>query len=124
MSDTPGASVSAVENPHTDDITKAWSAVDAAQERFDDNADEVDRVKSKVKRAEADVTSAKDALADARVAQAARKEAIDAAKVELAAAEKVDPELAATVRARRKVASDKSVAELEDRLARMKQRGN
>ena len=121
MSDTQArhAGVITIENPHQDEVTKAWSKVDVYAERAKGSDDEIARMKAKVKRAQDDVASAKLSLEHAVADKETRKAELDAAKAELAAVEDANPDLAVEVKARRAAVKAQQRKELSDKLAQL-----
>lgn len=123
MSDTspaPGAQASVVENPHTDPVTVAWSAYDAAVDRAAGSDDEIARMTAKVDRAKADLEGAKQSLADAREAKRSRAAEVEAAKQAVDVEAERDPDLGRVVRDRRAAARDARRIALKNELAQLK----
>lgn len=115
----PGAAVAVQENPHTDAVTRAYSAYDSAKEIADLSDDEIERLHTKLERAKADVEGAKQALADAQTAKGERAAALKTAKAALDEALAADPESAEAAAARRKLTHDAAVREARATLARL-----
>lgn len=119
MSDTPGARVHIVENPHRDPVTVAHSKHDAMVEIAAGSDDEIARMQDKLDRARAEVEQAKLLLGEAKARKAERHDAVKAAKAELDAAADAAPVLADEVNARRAAAKAQRTAELQAELARL-----
>lgn len=119
----PGASVLIVENPHTDPITVAYSALDAAKARQADGADEVARLTDKAAKLKAQADDASAAIDTAKAAAAIRDADVVAAQKAVDALAKDDPALADTVAARRAQERWDRIRDLSNELARL-QEGN
>lgn len=121
--ETPGASASVVENPHTDDAERAYAKVDARQADVDALADEVDRMESKLARAKLEVGHAQELVAVAKQSAKDRAADLKAALDERDAVAAKLPDLAEAAAARRRLAHDRALLEARATLARLEGKG-
>lgn len=111
----------AVENEHNDPVTVAYSALDAAVERFAGSDEEIARISGKVDKLKAEVVAAQDQVKIAKEQKTARAADVAAAQSAVDAAKAKAPDLAAEVELRRDRAKAERIATIEAELARLKE---